>query len=380
MKEQHPERDADDTSGDRYESSHQQWAVFNATRWKRSFIPAFLGPDAAVEFIDGLGFDDIRDASRWARVLLWASDIDNELAQRLQHNRVTVWRAEDGFIRSVGLGAEGARPYSLVLDSQGMYYDAGSPCDLETLLREAEFPADTIQRAAALRERLVALGLSKYNFGRALAGPDLGQVGRPVLLVPGQVESDASIARGAPRISTNLQLLREVRRRNPDAFLVYKPHPDVLVGARQGALPRAAAQQGLYDLQVVDTPIVELLRQVDEVHTMTSLAGFEALLRGIRVVTYGLPFYAGWGLTEDRLEAPRRGRQRTLDELVAATLILYPRYADPASGRQLSPEQVVDLLAARLDLPLGKRLGGILYTRYRRLKRSVLRIFGIGPD
>ena len=62
---------------------------------------------------------------------------------------------------------------------------------------------------------------------------------------------------------------------------------------------------------------------------MTSLSGFDALLRGKRVVVYGRPFYAGWGLTEDRLSIPRRQRQLTLDALVAGALLRYPIYWDP---------------------------------------------------
>ena len=65
---------------------------------------------------------------------------------------------------------------------------------------------------------------------------------------------------------------------------------------------------------------------------MTSLTGFDALLRGKKVVTYGQPFYAGWGLTEDRAKNAtafeRRQRRLTLDELVAGALLHYPIYWD----------------------------------------------------
>jgi capsular polysaccharide export protein len=49
-----------------------------------------------------------------------------------------------------------------------------------------------------------------------------------------------------------------------------------------------------------------LINQVNEVWTMTSLLGFEALIRGKSVTCLGLPFYCGWGLTRDRQEVPRR--------------------------------------------------------------------------
>ena len=48
-----------------------------------------------------------------------------------------------------------------------------------------------------------------------------------------------------------------------------------------------------------------------------------AIYSGKRVVVYGRPFYAGWGLTQDRgaaFEADRRKRILSLDELVAGAL------------------------------------------------------------
>src|SRR5207253_2034231 len=72
---------------------------------------------------------------------------------------------EDGFLRSVGLGAELARPLSWVLDRTGMYYDATRPSDLEQLLQSWEFTPQLLARAAALRERIVASGITKYSVG-----------------------------------------------------------------------------------------------------------------------------------------------------------------------------------------------------------------------
>ena len=264
-------------------------------------------------------------------------------------------------MRSVGLGADLVVPLSLVLDSRGIYYDASRPSDLEVLLETAELPDDLIGRAIRLRLRLVALKLSKYNVGHSQR-LDL-PAGRRIILVPGQVETDASIRCGSPQLKTNAQLLAAVRAANPDAFLVYKPHPDVLAGGRQGSLGGDAP---LFDLEVRDLAMPELLEQVDEVHTLTSLTGFEALLRGLKVVTYGMPFYAGWGLTRDRLRCARRTRFRSLDELVAATLILYPVYVDPHSGDTVNAETAVELLVRTLQRGYRRSWKGRLYNMIRR--------------
>src|SRR5690606_22216756 len=117
----------------------------------------------------------------------------------------------------------------------------------------------------------------------------------------------------------------EVRRLNPRSWLIYRPHPDVVAGMRsQGTHEEFASE--FYDEAAPRTPIHELLEAADAVHVMTSLAGFEALLRRKEVVCHGLPFYAGWGLTVDRAHTSRRTRRLTLDELVAGVLIQYPRY------------------------------------------------------
>ena len=167
----------------------------------------------------------------------------------------------------------------------------------------------------------MAKGLTKYNVGQRALSRDNWPSDRRVLLVPGQVEDDASVRRGGCGIRGNLELLREVRRRNPEAFIIYKQHPDVEVKNRKGRIDDAEALR-VADEVVRDVRMDALLAVVDEVHTLTSLTGFEALLRGVKVCAYGGPFYAGWGLTEDcateRAFLARRTARLTLDELAAA--------------------------------------------------------------
>ncbi len=250
-------------------------------------------------------------------------------------------RIEDGFLRSVGLGADLIRPLSWVVDWRGMYFDATRPSDLEVLLAETDFGAELISRAAVLRARIVAEGLTKYNVGFAAWRRPAGV--RKVILVPGQVETDASIAYGAPVIKTNLGLLRAVRQANPDGYVIYKPHPDVVAGLRARGNGEDEATCWCNEV-VLDTPMGELLDAVDEVHVLTSLTGFEALLRCKRVTCYGQPFYAGWGLTHDIVPIGRRQRYLQLDELVAGTLILYPRYMSRKRDALIAPEEAIEEL------------------------------------
>ncbi|MAT25612.1 MAG: beta-3-deoxy-D-manno-oct-2-ulosonic acid transferase [Sandaracinus sp.] len=314
--------------------------------WKRGFLPAFLeGPETRVRFAA-----NARKAAphlgQGGRLVVWGTGRDHELASVARQRDVPIWRMEDGFLRSVGLGSDLYAPASLVLDQRGLYYDPATPSDLEVLLQEAEFDETELARAARLRQRIVASGLSKYNVGRRRPVAERA-TNRYVVLVIGQVEDDASIRLGCLDVRRNEELLREARRARPDAFVVYKPHPDVVSGNRRGEIP-PATEATLADEVVRHAALADCLAVADEVHTMTSLVGFEALLRELPVVAYGQPFYAGWGLTEDRHPHPRRTRRRTLDELVAAALLRYPRYVSRVTDRYTTPEVVIDqLLEAR---------------------------------
>jgi capsular polysaccharide export protein len=278
-----------------------------------------------------------------ARLIVWASWRHEKAEAASAAAGVNLVRVEDGFLRSVGLGAAFTRSMSLVADSRGIYYDPSRPSDLEHILQTADMDERLIARAARLREAVVAANLTKYNVGPSAAGR-LVPEGRVGVLVPGQVEDDASILRGASAVRTNLALIQAARARWPDAFILYKPHPDVEAGYRVGKVADSEALKHV-DRVVRDRSIADLFAECSAIETMTSLAGFEGLLRGLTVATHGQPFYAGWGLTTDLAPNSRRTRQRSLDELVAAALILYPRYVDPVSCLPCGPEVVLRRLA-----------------------------------
>lgn len=306
--------------------------------WKRSIVRGFF-QGSEVQFLR-----TTHTLPQSASVAIWGAQPSMPLpaAQTSgaeQAETKNLVHLEDGFLRSVGLGTDLTRPLSWVMDARGIYYDSTRPSDLEHLLQSGSFDEGLLLRAATLRKRIVELGLTKYNVGQ-------GHWQRPaesqrVILVPGQVETDASIAFGAPAIRRNVDLLRAVRAANPGAYVVYKPHPDVAAGLRRRGAGEAGAARWCDEL-VTDCAITDLFERVDEVHVLTSLAGFEALLRGKKVVTYGQPFYSGWGLTDDKVPVVRRTRRLTLDELVAGALILYPTYLSRTTSRFTTPERVID--------------------------------------
>ncbi|WP_250517380.1 capsular polysaccharide biosynthesis protein [Caballeronia sp. INDeC2] len=278
-----------------------------------------------------------------------------------------VIRVEDGFVRSVGLGARLVAPLSWVQDDEGIYYDPSESSRLETLIENRYFDETMLERAARLRQIIVRERVTKYNLnGSAWSRPS--GVSR-VILVAGQVEGDASLRFGGHRIKTNRQLIEAVREAEPDAYIAYKPHPDVVAGLREGAVPPDVVRRYCNEVLTSES-ISDLLPKVDEVHVTTSLTGFEALLMGKRVVTYGTPFYAGWGLTVDRGLSRQRRPGISLDALVAATLIAYPTYVSASSGRFTTPERAVHELARMRN---GDHVFKFGFARANRIPEVLLR-------
>ena len=318
------------------------------TPWARGIARSyFRSPGGSLGAASGMQEIQDTDYAADANILLWGRK--QEFPVDFHGRRA---RVEDGFIRSKGLGAAFNFPYSWVVDETGIYFDASGPSDLENLLNGG-FGEHELEEARRLITLLREKRLTKYNLAAKPVALDPALVrGRKVIMVPGQVEADASIQFGSPELKTNLALLQRVRTLEPDACIVFKAHPDLVAGARHGqVLPPGYAEA--CDLAVTEGNVLDWLDLCDEVHTMTSTVGFEALIRGKPVITYGLPFYAGWGLTTDRLVCDRRKRRLTLEELVCGALIRYPRYLNPASAEFTTALKVVELLAS--DAAAGDR-------------------------
>jgi capsular polysaccharide export protein len=310
--------------------------------WKRGFLRRFFS-DApkAPRFIEDASLAIQAAVGAGADIFVWSGKETDALAQGCAAHGVTLYRVEDGFLRSAGLGAELIEPVSLALDDLGIYYDPTRESRMERLVAQSvDLPAVALERARSVRLKFTQLGLSKYN----LSGQQRLELPleRHCVLVPGQVEDDQSILKGAGRVRTNVDLVRETKTRFPDSYIIFKPHPDVLAGLRDGGQGDSEIAR-LVDQVIPDANIAQLLYAVDCVSTITSLTGFEALLRGKQVVCFGVPFYSGWGLTEDFGDVPARRRARaTLDGLVHAALVDYPRYWDPVSGKPCPIEVVLE--------------------------------------
>lgn len=331
---------------DRADRLAGDWAGVGFAPAKQPAMRRLLnGPKTRLRYFASASRAAAHAAQTNGRLAWWAGKETPEIRAVADGYGQTV-RIEDGFIRSRGLGSDFFGALSVALDDLGVYYDATRPSRLEMILEITERPPQMLARAKALRERIVEAGLSKYNIvgGEPPAWPQ----DRLRILVVGQVENDKSIEKGCADIRTNAGLIAAVRGSYPDAFIVYRNHPDVLAGNRPGKLDAAAT--GMVDAVADGLDIIACIEGTDAVGTLTSLTGFEALLRSKRVMTWGRPFYAGWGLTEDALDFPRRTRRLRLDDLVAGALIDYPIYVAP-NGWPCEAEDLVDALIAARDMP-----------------------------
>jgi capsular polysaccharide export protein len=315
------------------------YSVMGVAYWKKPTVTPLLWAGSQVPYGRNL-----KDMPNGAAVAIWRARLRAAQVRAIALHDPAIIEIEDGFIRSAGLGADCVPPLSVIVDAVGPHFAPGAPSELERILQEGEFSPHLLARARTLREAIIAGGLSKYERGRVAALPRYGGTRRHVL-VPGQVEDDRAVTSGGA-LASNLELLRRAREEVGDnAYIIYKPHPDVLAGHRRGLIAERDVT-ALADRIATDSPMGSLIAMVDELHVNSSLAGFEALMRGKQVTVHGVPFYAGWGLTTDRGPVPlRRTARRTLDELVAAALLLYPRYLDPTTGLPCQAEVLVERLA-----------------------------------
>lgn len=280
----------------------------------------------------------------------WGGRVPAKFARTMAAiRRVPHFYLEDGFLRSVGLGKENALPISIQIDDLGMPVRADRPSRLERLIADAAGSDVIASLGGDIRSALVRHRLSKYN-SLPHRAPKIDQTTRRRILLVDQVYGDVSVpmAGGSPE-SFKRMLADAVES---GAQCVVRTHPDVMAGFRKGYMTEEAAKLPGVILSSEPVSAASLIAVVDEVWTMSSQFGLDALLRGVPVRCYAAPFYAGWGLTEDRFEvAPpgitvRRQARPSIDHLAAAAFSLYPVYRDTKTFGEIDVFAAIERLVA----------------------------------
>ncbi|MGV1789021.1 capsular polysaccharide export protein, LipB/KpsS family [Rhizobium sp. A37_96] len=281
-------------------------------------------------------------------IVSWGGRSPAKMAARIaRFRRLPHWHLEDGFLRSMGLGKTGAIPLSIIIDDLGLPVDASRPSRLERLIEEG---AETAELGRAIREQIVLNRLSKYNH-LPHQPPRIERTAKRRILLVDQVVGDVSVGRALGSKASFEKMLADGLA--SDAQCIIRTHPDVMAGLRKGYLTNGVSTG---DVLLLDdaVSVASILDVVDEVWTVSSQFGFDALLRGIPVRCYAAPFYAGWGVTEDHFGvytkaalAGRRTRRRTVDQIAAAAFSLYPTYRDPADWREIDVFRAIELIVAQ---------------------------------
>ncbi|MEY9784311.1 capsular polysaccharide export protein, LipB/KpsS family [Sinorhizobium fredii] len=286
-------------------------------------------------------------------IVSWGGRIPAKTAMAVARTRrLPHWHLEDGFLRSVGLGKDGAAPVSIIADDLALPVDGGRASRLELLIAEAAGGEhDAFGRR--IRERMVEHRLSKYN-NLPHCPPSIEPSSRRRILLVDQVFGDVSVGRALGSRRSFDRMLDDALASG--AQCVVRTHPDVMAGYRKGYMTERAARTPGVILLADKVSVASILDVVDEVWTVSSQVGFDALLRGIPVRCYAVPFYGGWGLTDDRVStgaefalARRAVARSTADQLTAAALGLYPSYRNPANWEPMDVFAAIDLLVDALN-------------------------------
>jgi capsular polysaccharide export protein len=291
-------------------------------------------PDRAEGFVQGFFRDDWKLEEH---ACLYAAALDNKLDG---------YFAETAFLTSVmnytddfTIPLKYRRMYGFLVGDLCFYFDALLPSRLELYLNSGESAPDEPEaaRCRAAMRYIVANKLTKYNFPTLHTPALLPAPGRKVLVVD-QCCGDASVTRGLAGTHTFAAMLKAAVRENPGATVIVKTHPNTVTGVSAGYYCNLAEGGRIRKLTEAVNPHV-LFPYVDKVYVCTSQVGFEALMAGKPVVTFGMPAYAGWGLTDDRAHCPRRTRKLSLEELFYGLYVRFCVYFNPYAPEPCTLEE-----------------------------------------
>jgi capsular polysaccharide export protein len=328
--------------------------AMNFSRWKRPMLEKMF-PERLFIYLPAAPSESL--ARRIFRlvppksVFIWGMRSGKYVSDLAQQSKIEVMYFEDGFVRSAGLGSNHILPLSLCLDPKSVHYNCNRPSTLDDILGKFDFEADPLllERARDCLHLIRSNNITKYNL-RFAAGRGLPiAAGEKYILCCGQVEDDESIEFGCNKRVDNNDLIRMAALENPGKKIVYKSHPDYVANNRQ-PISKFSDVAHLCVTANSDASLHALFEHAERVYTITSLSGFEALMNGLPVTTLGMPFYAGWGLTDDRQAAPTwRNRKLAFEHLFAGAYLMYPIYFAPTTAELTDLRCTIDYLLRQIS-------------------------------
>ena len=259
--------------------------------------------------------------------------------------------AEDGFIRSINnfvnktIPSKYRNSISFTFSNLPHFF-ADEITTLEYMLNNEKLKLDNkqIERAKYLIDKIIKNKISKYNH-QPIYKPEIGKNKNKVLVID-QSYGDMSISYGWANEDTFKNMLEVAIKENYNADIIIKTHPDALVKNSERAKCYYSSEDIKENVYLMSEEInpISLLEIVDKVYVCTSQLGFEALMMGKEVHVFGMPFYAGYGLTIDYQKCERRKNNRTLEEIFYITYINYSYYVNPEKEERCEIEEAIDYL------------------------------------
>ena len=233
-------------------------------------------------------------------IYIWGYKAPHYFIDYVREQNLDIFFLEDGFIRSGPNEDSSALPLSIMIDSQAPYFDTTRPNDLTDLIANFNFEQDSYndELAQEMLDYYVSHRVSKYNHQPYVdVIPIYGIKNKKRVLVLGQVPHDDSLKYGDGNGITLLDVVNKAIEENPDAQIIVKPHPMMLDNLF--IFDTLTELDCLILIQSIH--LVDALESIDHVYTITSLGGFEALLRGKKVTVLGRPFYVNTNITLNQL-------------------------------------------------------------------------------
>ena len=274
---------------------------------------------------------------------------------------------EDGFLRSIHPGS-GEPPLSMIIDRTGVYYDARQPSDLEAFIRrraQVDGSGDEARKAMAFLQQN---RLSKYNnftIHDISELPEISKSRDDCVLVVDQTAGDASISCGLATEDSFVRMLEAALAENPRSQILLRIHPESMSGAKPGHFSESRLRQlaatncdvaealNVRRIRLTPEPINPwlLLENCSKLYCVSSQLGFEALIAGCEVHCFGVPFYAGWGVTKDRgADTPKRRTHASLEDVFAGAYFDYCRYLSEGELRMSDFWKTARLIREKRDL------------------------------
>lgn len=250
---------------------------------------------------------------------------------------------------------EYSTPIGFILDDLTCYYDGTKASRIERVINsDLELTQEQKARSKECIEKIIKNKVTKYNH-QPMVIPKIGREGVEKVLVIDQSYGDYSIIKGCANDQTFEDMLGAAIKENPEADIIIKTHPDTIgkMSIRPKCYYANIENYDNYDnVYKLTDPInpISLIESVDKVYVCTSQFGFEALMCGKEVHTFGMPFYAGWGLTVDAQKCNRRVQKRTLEELFYISYIMFSCYYNFETKKEFEIEDAIDLLIKYRDL------------------------------